>query len=596
MSTGYDAVEDQFLKPEKGSRTMSRMVKDIFYWRRDSGVFTASVVVTAIAGVLYPLALGLAVNSILSGNTLLLFGYSTMFFLLYVVQFFSNRSMSVSATKVAQGVIKRMRDRSFQNLQRVPLDFYSKVKAGYLISRIENDSESISDFLTYQLPQVISGITTIIIAAGIMFYFDARLALYSLLVMPILGIFTLAIQTKVRANYLRTRRTIAAITGNLAETIAAIRTVKAFNAESQTEGRFEQLNSDNFDANMNATRLSSAYSSVIRVIEAVGIVIVIYEGSIALLNGLISVGILVSFIVYVQQFFNPIVQLSQLYNMYQNSMVGASRIYSIIDSDPEKDTGTEQVSSFSRAIKGSNMRVTYDGSIALGRVSVEIDKGECVAIVGRTGAGKTTLTNVILKFRYPDEGEISIDLKDLATLETRSYRKLIVPVLQEPFLFNGSIFENIEYSKSGITREELRSLIEIYGMNDIFHSLPKGIDSPVGEMGRNLSEGQRQAVSILRAFVRNPDIIIMDEATAQIDSKSEKNIITAMRNFAKNGTLILISHRFSLITLSDRIIVLEKGNVVQEGKLDQLVNQDGVFRELYKRSVSAYLRRPSHAE
>ena len=589
MSTGYDAVEDQFLKPEKGRRTMLRMVKDIFYWRRESAVFTTSVVITAIAGVLYPLALGLAVNSILSRNVGSLTFYSVLFFILYFIQFFSNRMMSLSSTKVSQGVIKRMRDRAFQNLQKVPLEFFSKVKAGYLISRIENDSESISDFLTYQLPQVISGVTTIVIAAGIMFYLDTPLALYSLLVMPILGLFTLVIQTKVRANYLRTRRAIAAITGNLAETIAAIRTVKAFNAESQIEDKFKSLNSENFDANMKATRLSSSYSSAIRVIEALGIVLVIYEGSIALLNGQISLGILVSFIAYVQQFFNPIVQLSQLYNTYQNSMVGASRIYSIIDSSPENDNGNVDIQRFTSSIVGKGMRVTYDGSMALDRVTVEIDKGECVAIVGRTGAGKTTLTNVILKFKYPDEGDIAIDLRTLNTLDTSAYRKLIVPVLQEPFLFNGSIFDNIEYSRKGITKEEVQSLINNYGMNEIFRTLPKGLDSPVGEMGRNLSEGQRQAVSILRAFVRNPDIIIMDEATAQIDSKSEKNIITAMRNYAKNGTLILISHRFSLITLSDRIIVLEKGNIVQEGTLDVLANQEGVFKDLYKRSVSAYI-------
>ncbi len=589
MSTGYDAIEDQFLKPEKGRRTMLRMVKDILYWRRDSAVFTTSVVITAIAGVLYPLALGLAVNSILSRNVGSLTIYSVLFFLIYFVQFFSNRTMSLSSTKVAQGVIKRMRDRAFYNLQKVPLEFFSKVKAGYLISRIENDSESISDFLTYQLPQVISGVTTIIIAAGIMFYLDTTLALYSLLVMPILGLFTLVIQTKVRANYLRTRRAIAAITGNLAETIAAIRTVKAFNAESQIEDRFKLLNSENFDANMKATRLSSSYSSAIRVIEAVGIVLVIYEGSIALLNGQISLGILVSFIAYVQQFFNPIVQLSQLYNTYQNSMVGASRIYSIIDSSPEKDSGNVDIQKFTTSIVGRGMRVTYDGSVALDRVTVEIDKGECVAIVGRTGAGKTTLTNVILKFKYPDEGDIAIDLKALNTIDTKAYRKLIVPVLQEPFLFNGSIFDNIEYSKKGITKDEVQSFINNYGMSEIFRTLPNGLDSPVGEIGRNLSEGQRQAVSILRAFVRNPDIIIMDEATAQIDSKSEKNIITAMRNYAKNGTLILISHRFSLITLSDRVIVLEKGNIVQEGTLDVLANQEGVFKDLYKRSVSAYV-------
>ena len=589
MSTGYDAVEDQYIKPVKGRKTMFRMIRDVLNLKRDATVFTISVVIYAIGGVLYPLALGLAINSVRAGQIRSLLLYAGLFFLFYLIQFFSNIWINLSSVKVAQGVIKGMRDGAFKKLQSVPLDFYSNVKLGYLISRIANDAESISDFLTYQLPSVISGITTIIIAAVIMFDLNTKLALYSLVVMPVLAVYTLAIQPRVRRNYLVTRRALAAITGNLAETIAAIRTVKAFNAEAQTEGRFGNLNDNNFKANMVATRLTSSYSSVIRFLEAAGIFLVIYEGSLSLLHGQISLGILVAFIAYVQQFFNPIVQLTQLYNMYQNSMVGASRIYGIIDSTPEKMKGETVVTSFSKSIKGNNVSVRYDENVALDNVTVEIKKGECVAIVGRTGAGKTTLTNVILKFKFPDEGDVLLDLRKLNEIETNAYRKLIVPVLQEPFLFNGTVFENVEYSKRGITKEEVQRLIDVYGMSEIFRNLPNGIDSPVGEMGRNMSEGQRQAVSILRAFVRNPEIIIMDEATAQIDSRSEKAIITAMRSYAKNGTLILISHRFSLITLSDRIIVLEKGGVVQEGTLDELAKEDGTFRELYKRSVSSYV-------
>ena len=589
MSTGYDAVEDRYIKPVKGRKTMLRMIRDILSLRKDATLFTISVVVYAVGGVLYPLALGLAVNYVRAGNLHLLIVYSVLFFLLYLIQFFGNISMSLSSVRVAQGVIKGMRDRAFRKLQVVPLDFYSNVKAGYLISRIANDSESISDFLTYQLPSVIAGVTTIIIAAAIMFDLNTRLALFSLVIMPVLGIYTLAVQSKVRDNYLRTRRTIAAITGNLAETIAAVRTVKAFNAEAQTEEKFKELNGENLRANMRATWLTSSYSSVIRFLEAVGIFLVIYEGAISLFAGKISLGILVAFIAYVQQFFNPIVQLTQLYNTYQNSMVGASRIYGIIDSNPEKVLGNTAIDSFRSSIRGEGVNVNYDGNVALDSVTVEIKRGECVAVVGRTGAGKTTLTNVILKFKFPEEGDVLLDMRDLKEIDTKSYRKLIVPVLQEPFLFNGTLFDNIEYSRKGITREEVEKLIDRYGMGDIFRHLPNGLDSRVGEMGRNLSEGQRQAVSILRAFARNPDIIIMDEATAQIDSRSERNIIEAMRKFAENGTLILISHRFSLITLSDRIIVLDKGRVVQEGSLDKLSRQEGVFKELYKRSVSTYV-------
>ncbi|MEM3206286.1 MAG: ABC transporter ATP-binding protein [Thermoplasmatales archaeon] len=585
MTSGYDATEDRYLKPQKGIRTMLRMIRDIFRFKRYSSIFVISVVVTAVTGVLYPLALGYAVNEILRRNVDLLILYSVLFFFLYLMQFVSSRFQTVTSTMVAQKFIKGMRDNAFSKLQRVPIDFFSKVRTGYLISRIENDSESIADFLTYQLPQVISGITTIAISAGIMFYLNARLAAFSLAVLPILGIFTLSLQGKVRMNYLRTRRTIASITGNLAETIAAMRTVKAFNAENQAAERFDRLNYDNFEANMNASRLSSLYSAVIRVIEAAGIMIVIYEGSLSLQSGAISLGILVAFITYIQQFFNPIIQLSQLYNTYQNSLVGASRIYSIIDSQEEEDEGRETIEHFSNSIVGRGIQVKYEESSALEGVSIEIRKGERVAIVGRTGAGKTTLTNVILKLKKPDSGQITIDLRDLRNINTKMYRNIISPVLQEPFLFNGTVFENIRYAREDVSREEVEDLIRRYGMQYIFNSLPEGLDSQVGEMGRNMSEGQRQAVSIIRAFVRNPEIVILDEATAQIDPPSEKEIMNALKRYSSEGTLILISHRFSLITLADRIVVLEKGKVVQEGTLDSLSKQPGVFSELYSRSL-----------
>ncbi|MEM0127383.1 MAG: ABC transporter ATP-binding protein, partial [Thermoplasmatales archaeon] len=543
MTSGYDATEDRYLKPQKGIRTMLRMIRDIFRFKRYSSIFVISVVVTAVTGVLYPLALGYAVNEILRRNVDLLILYSVLFFFLYLMQFVSSRFQTVTSTMVAQKFIKGMRDNAFSKLQRVPIDFFSKVRTGYLISRIENDSESIADFLTYQLPQVISGITTIAISAGIMFYLNARLAAFSLAVLPILGIFTLSLQGKVRMNYLRTRRTIASITGNLAETIAAMRTVKAFNAENQAAERFDRLNYDNFEANMNASRLSSLYSAVIRVIEAAGIMIVIYEGSLSLQSGAISLGILVAFITYIQQFFNPIIQLSQLYNTYQNSLVGASRIYSIIDSQEEEDEGKETIEHFSNSIVGRGIQVKYEESSALEGVSIEIRKGERVAIVGRTGAGKTTLTNVILKLKKPDSGQITIDLRDLRNINTKMYRNIISPVLQEPFLFNGTVFENIRYAREDVSREEVEDLIRRYGMQYIFNSLPEGLDSQVGEMGRNMSEGQRQAVSIIRAFVRNPEIVILDEATAQIDPPSEKEIMNALKRYSSEGTLILISHR-----------------------------------------------------
>ena len=244
MARTYEEIEDDLIATSKGSAPFWRMVREILSIRRDSTILITSVVVTAVAGTLYPLALGYAVNAVLDRNMLLLEFFGASFFLLYIVQFFSNRIRTVSSTKLAQTEIKGLRDRAFRNLQYVPAEFYSKVKTGYLISRITNDAETLSEFLTFQLPAVISGISTVVVSISIMFYKDFSLTLYALIVIPILMAFTISIQPMVRRNYLRTRKTIAAITGNLAENIAAIRTIKSFNVEEKVQNRYLDLNQE----------------------------------------------------------------------------------------------------------------------------------------------------------------------------------------------------------------------------------------------------------------------------------------------------------------------------------------------------------------
>lgn len=583
MARTYEEIEDDLIKTSSGSAPFRRMVREILGMRRDSAILVTTVVVTAIAGTLYPLALGYAVNAILGHNIRLLEYFAGSFFLLYVIQFFSNRVRTIKSTKLAQTEIKSLRDRAFTNLQYVPEDFYSKVKTGYLISRITNDAETLSEFLTFQLPSVISGISTVVVSISIMFYKDFDLTLYALIIIPVLMAFTISIQPRVRTNYLRTRKTIAAITGNLAENIAAIRTIKAFNVEEKVQDKYRSLNQENFTANMRASKLSSSYGAIIRLLEAAGIVIVILAGALQLIHGRTTVGLLVAFIVYVQEFFDPVIQLSQLYNSYQSSLVGIARIYGIIDHPAEKNAGdTNERLEFHDSIEITGLSFSYGQGDALSKIDLKIRKGEKIAIVGHTGAGKTTLSNLLLKFYHPVVGEIRIDGRDLADIPTRSYRNLMTPVLQDPFLFRGTVLENILFVEPSATREQVESLIEKFGLSGIFASLPEGVDTNVGEMGRNLSEGQRQAVSILRAFVRDPEILILDEPTSQIDPYSEKLIIEALRNFLKEKTLILITHRFSMIVLAEKIVVLQNGNIIEEGTFNELVKKNGVFYGMYR--------------
>ncbi len=582
MAYEYEQEEEKFIPMQKGSRAFGRLIKDIFSMRRESGLLIGAVLTTAIAGTLYPLSLAFAINSVIAGNFKDLYIYAAIFLLLYVVQFFSNRERTISSTILAQSVIRSLRERAFENLQYVPVTFFGKVKTGYLISRITNDGETLSEFLTFQLPQVVSGIATVIVSISIMFYYDFSLTLYALIVIPALMGFTLSLQGKVRRNYLRTRRAIAAITGNLSENINAIRTIKSFNVEKNMEGRFDSLNTTNFSANMKASLLSSLYGSSIRVIEAVGIAIVLIAGGFQLKAGLASVGILVAFVVYVQEFFEPVVQLSQLYNSYQSSMVGVARIYGIIDFPRQSSTEKATLpAGFNDHIELRGVSFSYGEDDALRNINIKIRKGEKIGIVGHTGAGKTTLSNLIMKYYSPTEGEILLDGQSLNNISTGDYRKLIAPVLQEPFMYKGSIYDNVLFSNPSATREQIDDLVKRFSLGEVFRNLPDGLKTNIGEMGRNLSEGQRQAISILRAFIRDPEILILDEPTSQIDPHSEKLIIDSLSDFLKGKTLILITHRFSMVALVDRIIVLNEGNVVEEGKFNDLLSSDGMFHHLY---------------
>ncbi|MGP6293239.1 ABC transporter ATP-binding protein [Caldiplasma sukawensis] len=578
----YEGVEERYIKALKGRKALRKMISDVVSHKRGFAIIVISVITTAAASTLIPLMVGFSVNQIDYGNLKGAIFYAFVFLALYGIQFLANNFRAISTTEVAQSTVKELREKSFNKIQRVPISFFSNIKSGFLISRITNDGETIGDFLTFQIPQVVSGVATIIISISIMIYYNAYLTMYAIIVLPFLVILTLSLQGKVRQNYLRTRRTIAAITGNMAENINSIRSIKAFNVEKFVEKRFEFLNSDNLEANIKASRLASIYGSIVRILEFVGIIIVILEGVAQLQSGLISIGILVSFILYVQEFFDPVIQLSQLYNSYQSSIVGVGRLYGIINSqDDDVDGGKEKFSKLKKGYLADSMSFSYGGRNALDDINVEIAKGEKIGIVGHTGAGKTTFSNILLKFITPTAGKFLVDENDIKNVETKLYRQRVAVVLQEPFLFNDTIINNVKLSNPEISEDQINEIAKTFGLDRIFKKFPNGLQTKAGELGRNLSEGQKQAVAILRAIIRDPDILIMDEPTSSIDLYSERLIFNAIKEFSKNRTLILITHRFTMIDLVDRIMVLKNGKLIEHGTKDELMKKNGEFFRMY---------------
>ncbi|WMT51959.1 MAG: ABC transporter ATP-binding protein [Ferroplasma sp.] len=556
-----------------------RLIREVLSYRRNSSIIVGSILASSLIAMIGPYLIGIATDSIIALKFRILIFLAAGYLAIYLANYAAENRRTKYMMNTSQEVIKNLRNRAFKKLQYVPLKYYSGKNAGQIISRITNDAETLSDFLTFQLPQVVAGIAGIIASIIIMVYLDPVLTLYAVIIIPMLLATILLMNKKIKFNYINVRRRIAELTGNVGESINGIKAIKSSGTEDVFNNNFESVNSRNYDANVRAVRLTSIFSSIVQVIEGLGIMIVLYEGGSEVFGRVISIGILVSFIVYVQSFFNPIVQLSQFYNSYQSSSIAIERIYKIIDEDVDYNTGGNKLPVFKNKISFENVSFAYDRERIINNISMDIRKGEKIAIIGKTGAGKTTLSGLILNFYKPTSGCITMDGVDINNFNTLEYRKLFGVILQDPFLFEGSILENVRFASPDIPEHTINAKMEELGLAAILG--PLGLDYEVGERGTNLSEGQRQAVSILRAAVNNPQIIIMDEATSQLDLKNEGIIQNAIFRFMDGKTIIIIAHHLETIVNSDYIYYIDHGSILEEGTPEDLMNRGTRFYDLY---------------
>ena len=556
-----------------------RLLREILAYKRNSAIIITSILGSSIIAMIGPYLIGIATDSIIALKFKILIVLAILYLGIYLVNYGAENRRTKYMMNTSQAVIKDLRDRAFKNLQYVPLKYYAGKNAGQIISRITNDAETLSDFLTFQLPQVVAGIAGIIASIFIMVYLDPILTVYAIIIIPMLLATIFLMNKKIKFNYMNVRRRIAELTGNVSESINGIKAVKSSGTENVFNGNFDTVNSNNYYANLKAVRLTSLFSSIVQVIEGLGIMIVLYEGGTEVFGKIISIGILVSFIVYVQGFFNPIVQLSQFYNSYQSSSIAIERIYRIIDEEKDYKVNGEKTPVFSRDIMLSSVTFSYGQERIIDNLSAIIQKGQRIAIIGKTGAGKTTISNLILNFYKPDAGTIYMDGIDINDFNTLEYRKLFGVILQDPFLFDGTILDNVRFADSSIPEDAVLQKISELGLESIIG--PLGLYAEVGERGTNLSEGQRQAVSILRAAVNNPHIIIMDEATSQLDMKNEGIIQNAIFKFMEGKTIIIIAHHLETIINSDYIYYIDNGRILEEGIPDHLINKGTRFYDLY---------------
>jgi len=487
--------------------------------------------------------------------------------------------------RVGQGILLNLRSQVFGRLQRLSARFFDRNEVGRIMSRVQNDVGELGDFLDSGAFWVTGEVVTLVAIAVAMFTMEVRLALVALSVVPVLLVFIALWQRRARGYFIKVRRAISAVNAALQENISGVRVIQSLSREDVNTARFDELNQAHLNANLEAARLSSAMGPVVELLVAGATALIIFYGGMSVLSGALLVGVLVAFALYIQQFFDPIRTLTMEYAQLQRAMASGARVFELLDVPVEvtDKPGAVRVSGLKGEIVFDHVSFSYEPGVeVLHDVNLRVPPGQTAALVGPTGAGKSTIISLIARLYDVTEGRILVDGRDLRDLEQESYRRHLGLVLQDPFLFSGTVRENIAYGNLEAGQAQIEAAARTVGAHDFIVKLEGGYDYELQERGQNLSMGQRQLISFARALLADPAILLLDEATANVDSYSEHVLQEALERLLKGRTAVIIAHRLSTIRNADRIVVLDKGRIVEEGRHDQLVARGGLYARLYE--------------
>ena len=548
-------------------------------------IAVVAVLVASLSGLVPPYLLKVAIdNYIVQGNLTGLTFIAIILVAIYLINWFSDYQRTYQISWLGQNMVNQIRINLFSHLHDLSFSFYDRSEAGRIISRVTNDTDTLSMIFVQGVVTFFSDIFTLVGIVVVMLWLSVPLTLATLVVLPLLLLSTLVFQSRLRRAYRMTRKRIAKVTSKLQESISGIREIQSFTRERDTMEVFRQANIENLQANVQAGRIFALLMPVIQIIGAVGTSIVLWYGGILTIGGGITLGILVAFLAYVTRFFRPIVNLTTFYNTVQSAMAAAERIFETMDTKPKIADAQDAIElpSVKGRIAFQNVSFGYNPSDpVLKNVDFSVEQGKTFAIVGPTGAGKSTMVRLLSRFYEPQSGTITVDGYDSRKVTLKSLHNQMGIVLQEPFLFSGTIMENIRYGKLDATDEETRNIAKLVGAHEFITSLSEGYETEVGERGMRLSVGQRQLISFARALLRDPPILILDEATSSLDPYTELKIKSGLSVLLKNRTSIVIAHRLSTVRNADNIIVVNDGEIVEEGNHRELMKKKGLYRRLY---------------
>jgi ABC-type multidrug transport system fused ATPase/permease subunit len=571
-----------------GGRKLRALVQLLAPYRwRVLAMFVALVAATGAALAPAPLAKEAINKGIDQHDTGVLYVIVVIFLISAVVYGIATYAQTYLVGWVGQRALQDLRMKLFAHLQSLSIGFYSRNIAGVVISRMTNDVEALDQLVEDGLATLIQSSLMLIGVVVILMVMDLHLALLTFIALPFLFAAALAFRIASAGAYRLTREKIAAITGYLAESLSGIRAVRSFGQEQRHIDRFAELNDENRAANMTTVKLNAAYFPAVELLSALVTVEILIAGGLAAIEGHASTGVVFAFIAALNNFFDPLQQLSQLYTTYQSGMAALDKILNLLDEQPEivDSPGATTLPQITGRVEFRDVSFRYgsgdDAAWALRDIDLVVPPGQTIALVGETGAGKSTFAKLVSRFYDPTEGAVLVDGHDLRDVTGESLRSQMGIVPQEAFLFSGTVRENIAFGAPQASDEQIRDAARAVGADEFIDALEQGYDTQIGERGIQLSAGQRQLLAFARALAADPRILVLDEATSNVDVHTEALIEQGLRRLVAGRTSIVVAHRLSTIRHAGRILVMEYGRIVEQGTHEELLEAEGRYWELY---------------